>query len=566
MTRRSYSVLFLLGLAVAAGMAALQPSPGYMDADYYFVTGKQLADGKGFFEPFLWNYLDDPSGLPHPSHLYWMPLAAMLAAAGMWASAALASAATPGLTLSAVLPGMAFTAEVDSFLAARAGFLLAAACLPPVTAALASSFGASRPGAWTAGLLALFPGFYLPFLTTTDTFGIYMLLGVLFLQSGWRAISAASAGADAYTNSLKWFIFTGIVAGLMHLARADGVIWFLVGLVAAGIFSVQRPSLQGRRGIRAVLCRVKPMAALLLGYLLVISPWFDRNLRLSGGFSAPGASRALWLTSYDELFIYPASLLSPARWWSSGLGELIGARLWALGQNLQTVLAVQGEVFLVPLVAAGLWHYRHDWRVRFGMLGWALTFLVMTLVFPFQGARGGWFHSGAALQPLFWALAPAGLKVLVSWGERKRGWAAGMAETTLGIGLVGLAVLVTVLTAFPRVIGPFPARPAWGGGQTTYLNLEHSLRQAGAPAGAIVLVNNPPGYFGATGRPALVIPDGDEEASLAVARRYQGSYLLLEPNHPRGLEDLYRNPGDRPGLDYLLTVDGAHIFSITADQ
>jgi hypothetical protein len=571
MTRREYVLLFLLGLVVVLAMAAFQPSPGYMDADYYFVTGKQLAAGNGFLEPFLWNYLDDPSGLPHPSHLYWMPLAAMLAAAGMWAgailgNAALESGALPSVALSStVLSGAAFTSIAQSFLTARLVFLLVAACLPPVTAALACSFGASRRGAWTAGLLALFPGFYLPFLTTTDTFGIYMLLGVLFLQASWRAISCASTGMDSYDGVLKWFTFTGIVAGLMHLARADGALWILVGLAAAGTVSIRWPALGEAVGIRAALRRLKPLAALLLGYLLVISPWFVRNLRLAGSFSAPGASRALWLMSYDEMFIYPASLLTPDRWLASGLGELIGARLWALGQNLQTVLAVQGEVFLVPLVLAGLWRYRHDPRVRIGGLAWALTFLVMTLVFPFQGARGGWFHSGAAVQPLIWALAPAGLQALAEWGRRYRGWAMDQAETALGSGLVGLAVLVTVLTAFPRVIGADLNQPAWGRGEAAYARLEQFLQGAGAPAGIAVLVNNPPGYYGVTDRPALAIPDGDVSASLAVARRYGGAYLLLEPNHPRALEGLYTNPGDRPGLVYLLTMEGTHIFHIMDD-
>jgi hypothetical protein len=66
--------LFILGLFVAGLGAIWIQSPGYMDADYYFATGQELSRGHGFIEPFLWNYLDDPAGLPHPSHLYWLPL------------------------------------------------------------------------------------------------------------------------------------------------------------------------------------------------------------------------------------------------------------------------------------------------------------------------------------------------------------------------------------------------------------------------------------------------------------------------------------------------------------
>ncbi|HEX9028167.1 MAG TPA: hypothetical protein VF823_03255, partial [Anaerolineales bacterium] len=113
MTLRRSLLLFLLGLGAVLAVAAFQRTPGYMDADYYYAGGLRLAQGQGLSEPFLWNYLDDPAGLPHPSHAYWMPLASFLAAAGMWASGAV------------------------GFWAGRLGFLLVAACLPPLTAGLA---------------------------------------------------------------------------------------------------------------------------------------------------------------------------------------------------------------------------------------------------------------------------------------------------------------------------------------------------------------------------------------------------------------------------------------------
>ena len=83
MSRRRWAALVVLGLLVAAIAARWVRAPGYMDADYYDVTARELAGGHGFSETFLWNYLDDPQGVPHPSHLYWMPLASVLAAAGM---------------------------------------------------------------------------------------------------------------------------------------------------------------------------------------------------------------------------------------------------------------------------------------------------------------------------------------------------------------------------------------------------------------------------------------------------------------------------------------------------
>ncbi|HTP01410.1 MAG TPA: hypothetical protein VMJ64_08560, partial [Anaerolineales bacterium] len=84
MTWRRYAPLALLGFLLAFGIAQFQRFPGYLDSDYYFGGGIQLATGNGFTEPYLWNYLDNPTALPHPSHSYWMPLSSVIAAAGLW--------------------------------------------------------------------------------------------------------------------------------------------------------------------------------------------------------------------------------------------------------------------------------------------------------------------------------------------------------------------------------------------------------------------------------------------------------------------------------------------------
>src|SRR5512142_793299 len=116
MKLRSYALLAVLGFALAFGTAQFQKFPGYLDSDYYFAGGTQLAAGKGFTEPYLWNYLDDPAGLPHPSHSYWMPLSSLITAAGLWIT------------------------HSTTYAAGRLGFLLLAALAPVVTAALAYRF------------------------------------------------------------------------------------------------------------------------------------------------------------------------------------------------------------------------------------------------------------------------------------------------------------------------------------------------------------------------------------------------------------------------------------------
>ena len=59
-------ILFILGASLAALAALGQAVPGYMDAEYYYSGALRLANGDGFTEPYLWNYLDNPVGIAAP--------------------------------------------------------------------------------------------------------------------------------------------------------------------------------------------------------------------------------------------------------------------------------------------------------------------------------------------------------------------------------------------------------------------------------------------------------------------------------------------------------------------
>ncbi|MEJ2759601.1 MAG: hypothetical protein P8046_14065, partial [Anaerolineales bacterium] len=238
----AYSVLFVFGLLIALGGAALQTNPGYMDAYYYFQGGTRIAAGCGWEEMFIWNYLGDPTGLPVPGFTYWMPLTSLVAALGIWL----------------------FGGSMPAFEAAQVVFVLLASLVPPLTASLTVTITRRRNAAWLAGFLAGFTGFYLPYQTTTDSFVVYMVLGGLFFLTFLRLKRA------------RGFLM-GLLAGLMHLARADGLLWLgIAGL--AGLFDLAE---EGERiRWKAFFSRMFTMrylrfgAAVVAGYLLVMAPWF----------------------------------------------------------------------------------------------------------------------------------------------------------------------------------------------------------------------------------------------------------------------------------------------------
>ncbi len=509
---RDFGALMLWQALVLVAVGVFQHSPGYMDADYYTVMGKQVAAGTTM-EPFLWNYLDDPQGLPHPGFAYWQPLAALLAAAGI-----------------------RLLGAQGTFAAARLPFFFLALLIPPMTAALAYRLSRRRLWAWMSGALAVASGFYAPYLAVPDTFTPLMVLGAaFFLLAG--APAQVFEGACRWQKPMTfrcetaWALALGTLAGLFHLARAEGFLWLL--LAWAVVFA------RGRRQWR-------PYAWALLGYGLVMAPWFLRNWRVFGALTAPGSLRALWLTTYNELYDYPAAQLTFAHWWVSGWQAILRARVHALGVNLLSAVAVEGQVIWFPLALWAAWRRRgHAW-VRAGLGMWLALWLGLSVAFPFASERGSFFHAASAVQPWVWALAPLGLGDALLPLARWRGWAHDHASRVLGWGLVGITVLLTVLAVQRRVVGDWPSKPVWDKELRAHWTMERALQALDVPQDAVILVNNPPGFTLNTGRPTIVIPNGDADAATAAAQRYGARYWILESAHPKAYNHFYCHPTTVP--------------------
>ncbi len=485
-----YVGLFLAGLVVYGSASFLIRSPGYMDAEYYFATAKQLAQGKGFLEPFVWNYLSDPSGLPAPSHTYWMPLASLLAAASM-------------------------TGLGTTFRSAQIVSVVLAAAVPVLAARSSVSLGGERRTAWLAGGLALLPGFFMPYFLTTDTFALFAVIGGASLWQMGEAVGRPAAG--------RWAA-VGVLIGMAHLARADGVLLWGPAVYA----------LWASKGNR-----IRHFGFALVGYAALMIPWWVRNVQVTGGLLAPGAARALWLLNYDELFSFPASQLTAARWWAAGPMTLLTQRLEAGWTNLQTILAVNGYVLLLPLMILGACNRRRHPLVRAGAVYSVLLYLFMSLVFPFAGARGGFFHSSAALMPVLWALAAVGIDQAAAWIAPRRSWDEGRAR--------GLWITVAVLLAAALSAWALAGKAGLLGAASSFDRNLATYRQAATYVDSpnestVVAVNDPPGFFLATGISAVAIPNGSEDTLRQVAARYGVDWIVLEADHPRGLDALYQNP------------------------
>jgi hypothetical protein len=500
----------ILSLALIVRSLTMWPlqQPGYTDAYYYAVGARQLYAGQGLDEPFIWNYLDPPTGLPHPGYLYWMPLTAMLGWLGTLALG-------------------------NSFVAMQLPFVLLSALLPLIAYLVAWDLTGDQKHAVLAGLLAVFPGFYAYVFVLPDNFAPFALAGSVCLWAAGRGLRARQP---------FWFGLAGLGAGFAHLARADGMLLAGVALMAALAqnLSTGRRSTEAKRPTRALVLSVALVAA---GYLLVMGPWFVRNWLVIGAPLAGAGTKTLFLTSYDDMFAYdrPLTLESYLDW---GWTAILQSKGKALLLNLQRLWVENLLIFLLPFTTLGLWRLRRDRLLWPFFLYLPLLFLAMTVAFTFPGMRGGLYHSGGALLPFLFAAAGPGLEVALRWAARRfRGWHVRRAWPVFGAGLVGLAVLLTAFALWRAgVLGG-----DWNDRNSGYDDIGDWLADQGA-AGAVVMVGDAPAFTWHTGQPAIAVPNDPLDTVVSVADRYGARYLVLDSTRPRTTDRLYRGQASHPRL------------------
>jgi hypothetical protein len=510
-TRRDMLRLFVLSLVVRLAAAAFIQRPGYTDTAYYVAGAVRLAQGGGLNQPFLWNYLDDPAGLPHPGFLYWMPLPSLLAA-----------------PFALLFPG--------SFFALQFPFAILSALLPLVTYGLAWETSGRRHSAWLAGLLTLFSGFFFPYWTLPETFAPFALFGSLAL---WLAGTWIPDARRWMLDSGRWLLI-GLLVGLAHLARADGILLLPVIGLASLVSSLSRTPQHATRHTHYASRPIsRRLPSVILGYLLVMAPWFARNLALIGAPLSLAGTRTLWLRTYDDLFCYrcDVSLRSYLAW---GWADILRSKLWAAGVNFERFLAEDCLVFLLPLVLIGLFRLRRRPPFTLSIIYLALIYLTHALAFTFPGPRGGFFHASAAMLPFLFTAGGEGLEVAVAWAARQRRWNPRQAQWVFGVAVVVLAALLGVYAAAHRL-------PAWRQTDRFYEEIGQWLTQGGM-AGETVMVANPAAFWYHTGYPAVVVPNGGVEAVLAAADRYGVRYVLLDRNRPAPLAGLYVQETSHPRL------------------
>jgi 4-amino-4-deoxy-L-arabinose transferase-like glycosyltransferase len=550
--RRDYLLLLALGLLLRGATALLFDQPGYIDAAYYYDVAKNIATGHGFTEDFILIYLTPAASVVHPSNLYWMPLASLvivpffLLFGVSWHVAQI-----PNVLLSGSLPVLAYWMGWDFF--------------------------HSRRYALGAALLTLCAGFYYPlYFIFSDNFGLYAWtagLALLFLGQGAQ-------------GNRRRFALAGCWIGLAHLARPDAPLLLVIALLVFAATRYRAWRITRQQGWpEAQPAADKPPAALpwsaLVGllalYLVVVVPWFLRNLLVAGAILPSGGAKTVWLTTYNDFFSYgkDLSLQSYLAW---GWGNILLSKLQALGQNAFAMLAIL-EFAPAPFAAIGLWRLRRSPQALPFLLYLILLYLGLSLVFTFPSLRGTLLHSFIPLLPILSLVTIFGLDTTIDWLARRRPGPSAQ-QRAAGRRRVYLAATILLSAVLSAVIILSNAQ-TW---DTTY----HLYQQAGkviardygslasensnnGPNASesiqpVVMVSDPPDYYLATGQHAIVLPDQGISVILQAADRYGASYLLLESLHSRAQDMLWSGAEQSPRLMLLWSASAAHLYRITASQ
>jgi hypothetical protein len=498
--------LTAVALLVQAFWAARLTHPSYFDAYYYTTNGQRLAGGYGFTEEIIWQYLDEPVGLPTPSLTYWMPLPSILAAIGYSVSNSFRAAQFPFWLMAGLLPLMSY------FISWRLS-------------------GGQRWQARTAALFTAAGGYYAAYWNQPSTFALY----------AWTGGGCLLALALAQENGRKstWFA-AGLLAGLSHLARADGILLLAVG---GWVWLLKINDLRLKIKDGSVQANLQSLIIDLLififGYLIIMGGWFWRTWQVTGRPLSTVGTETIFLTNYDDLFAYGRHA-NPADYFAWGWSNILQSKLQALSLAAQTFIGVTGlTIFTFFFVWAWIKLSRDEKMRRFlRPFTWytPIVFGAMSLIFTFPGQRGSLLHTSTALWPWSMALAAAGIGFAVDWmAARLPHWQPEKSKPLFA----GMFIIVVFAISL-AVSGSQPLRQD---NAVIYAEIAATL-----PPDAIVMSGDAPGFYYHTGLPSIIVPNEPPQILPEIAARYGATYLILDEDRPRPLADFYEGKVSLPQI------------------
>jgi hypothetical protein len=491
--------LYALALAVRGVAILAFPDAAYPDSYYYVDVARSIAAGHGLTVDFVWifaevgNRIPDPATLPIPSNAHWLPLASFIQ--------------VPFIAVLGPSP-----------LASALPLAVIGALAAPLTWAIARDAGARPLVARAAGVLAAVPGAATIFMGQPENFA---LLHPLVAATLWCTARGLKGDGRA-------FAIAGLLAGLASLARNDGVL--LAGTVALVWLADRLRWRRARRG-RGSWSRVDdrppipylPGVLALAGFLVIMGPWWARQLAVFGSISPTSSSgAALWLTSYADWNSITADH-SLGAFLAQGPQAILESRLQGLAGAIGNFVVLIASIVLLPFLLIGGVARLGSPDFRPWFLYAIVAFAGATFLYPLHVPGGAFIHTAIGLQPHAAILAAEGVLIAVAWlAGRRRHWDEGVAAGVFVWGLVAI-------TAATAIVFGIPVRRAWEAARAPRAALAAELERRAIPRDDRLLSIDAAGFKYFTDHPGVVTPDDPIDVIESVARAYGTRWLVLEP-------------------------------------
>lgn len=515
---RTPLALYGLALVVRFAVFALFPYAAYPDSSYYVDVARSIASGHGLTVDFIWVFaevgdrLPSPATLPIPSNAHWLPLASFIQAPfiTVLGPTALASA----------LPG-----------------ILIGALAAPITWFMARDMRVRPMVASASGVLVAIPGTATVFMAQPETFPLTIVIVPLTLWALARALRGDG----------RAFVLAGFLAGVMALARNDGVL--LAGTVGL-IWLIDRlrwwRSRRGRRSWSRVANRrpIPLLAAILAGvaFLIVAGPWWIRQLETFGSISPTTSSgAALWIRNIEEWNSITANP-TLSSFLAQGPGAILASRVAGLTAALPIFIVLVSSVVLFPFLLVGAIARRRSIDVQPWFAYTLVVFVGATLLYPVHVPGGTFIHTAIGLLPQASILSLEGILVVVGWiAGRRRRWEEGTAGAVFAWGIVAIALATSVVFGLPTA-------NRWQELRDQRLAAGSELAQLGAAPTDRVMSIDAAGFKEVTGYPGVVTTNDPLSTEEQIAAAYGIRWLVLERSDvATGFEAvLEAAPGSRP--------------------
>jgi 4-amino-4-deoxy-L-arabinose transferase-like glycosyltransferase len=494
--------LFVVAFAVRFLLARQLVFPPLDDPAFYIQTARNLAAGRGLVIDVIWTQLVPFAAVTHPSHEFWMPLTTVVIA-------------------------LCMRVFGDTLFAAQLPDVLAGSLLPVLTYALGQAIWKDQRRWSVLAALLVIPAATLVYQSaSSDGSALYAALVTAALIIAANAIER---------RSIKRSIVAGVLCGLSYLTRSHGsLLPIAIGL--CGVILLRRD--------RAIMLNL--LVAGALGYVIVVGPWWLRDLSVFGTLQPISFGPIVAARDYADLFNY-THLPNFSDMLTTDLAANLWLRLNAIWQTLGVIVLLTFPFGLIGLPIAAL---QRETVFRLFTVYHALLWLAFSFLFPAAATTGSFFHSAGAFAPF---AAIGCMLAIQKLRARSNGLTRSLGRPIGAAIYIGCLALIAVQStvAWPNAIalsqadgGKFRAAASW---------LHENV-----PADQTIMTTQAHSLNYASNYPAISLPKNEAVSSVRqMADRYGVRYIVITEQ-----VGLYPEALNEAGVRLAADVSGALIYDL----